>query len=498
MSAFYNVDQPPFNMGSAARAIAAANNGLLFDPSDMSTMFQDSTGATPVTAMEQPVGLWLDKSQGLMLGAELVTNGDFSNGLSGWSPNKASLAVVNGEIAVTNQTGAADEQAEYDITASVSPNKFYKITLTGRQGTATSPAWLLFETDIIGLCDIVIVNEGKYQAILKTPASYDFVKVRLRTQGVAGGVSYFDNISVREIYGNHATQSITAYRPVLSARKNILLATETLATQSVTTLAAQYTLSFTGTGSVTLSGSATGTLTGTGANDRVSFTITPTAGTLTLTVSGSVTNAQLELGASAGPYQRVNTSTDYDTNPALFPKYLKFDGIDDYMNLPYMGLYANGSASVVVARDELTSQSTTHSVSESSSVNNSRFYCLTRSQPGSVNVNPLIRTDSAVDLTYATLITGSVSPLEVRSVVDSGSTLTGYKNTVRGAPASYSRAGATVTLDTTLVGALNFGGVFADFSNMKLYGLIITKSALTDAQRIKCERFLARKAGVML
>ena len=67
----------------------------------------------------------------------------------------------------------------------------------------------------------------------------------------------------------HATQSITASRPTLSARKNLLLATETLATQSVTTLAAQYTLSFTGTGSVTLSGAATGTLTGTG-TDRVS------------------------------------------------------------------------------------------------------------------------------------------------------------------------------------------------------------------------------------
>jgi hypothetical protein len=61
-------------------------------------------------------------------------------------------------------------------------------------------------------------------------------------------------------------------------------------------------LSFFGTGSVTLSGVATGTLNGTGANNRVSLTFTPTAGSLTLTVSGSVTLAQLEQSAFATDY----------------------------------------------------------------------------------------------------------------------------------------------------------------------------------------------------
>ena len=36
--------------------------GLWFDPSDFSTMFQDSAGTTPVTAVGQPVGKILDKS----------------------------------------------------------------------------------------------------------------------------------------------------------------------------------------------------------------------------------------------------------------------------------------------------------------------------------------------------------------------------------------------------------------------------------------------------
>lgn len=41
---------------------AGGTQGVWFDPSDMSTLFQDSAGTTPVTSVEQPVGRMLDKS----------------------------------------------------------------------------------------------------------------------------------------------------------------------------------------------------------------------------------------------------------------------------------------------------------------------------------------------------------------------------------------------------------------------------------------------------
>lgn len=41
---------------------AAGEVGAFFDPSDFSTMFQDNAGATPVTAVDQSVGLIRDKS----------------------------------------------------------------------------------------------------------------------------------------------------------------------------------------------------------------------------------------------------------------------------------------------------------------------------------------------------------------------------------------------------------------------------------------------------
>jgi len=86
---------------------------------------------------------------------------------------------------------------------------------------------------------------------------------------------------------------------------NLFLNSDTLATQDVTVAAVKHTLHFTGTGTVTLSGASTdGPLVGTGTGEahRVSLTFTPTAGTLTCTVTGTVTNAQLEVGGVATSY----------------------------------------------------------------------------------------------------------------------------------------------------------------------------------------------------
>jgi hypothetical protein len=45
-----------------AALFSNGEQGAWYDPSDITTMFQDSAGTTPVTAVGQPVGLILDKS----------------------------------------------------------------------------------------------------------------------------------------------------------------------------------------------------------------------------------------------------------------------------------------------------------------------------------------------------------------------------------------------------------------------------------------------------
>jgi hypothetical protein len=50
------------NVWSPLSLFASSEQGAWYDPSDLSTMFQDSAGTTPVTADGQPVGKILDKS----------------------------------------------------------------------------------------------------------------------------------------------------------------------------------------------------------------------------------------------------------------------------------------------------------------------------------------------------------------------------------------------------------------------------------------------------
>jgi hypothetical protein len=81
---------------------------------------------------------------------------------------------------------------------------------------------------------------------------------------------------------------------------NSLLDGTNLNTQTVTTTATPYTLSFYGTGTIVLAGTNISTQIGTGAYpSRKIFTFTPTAGALTLTVTGTVQYAQLETGSKA-------------------------------------------------------------------------------------------------------------------------------------------------------------------------------------------------------
>lgn len=79
------------------------------------------------------------------------------------------------------------------------------------------------------------------------------------------------------------------------APNNLVLNSATLSTQTVTVaVGVSYILSFYGTGSVALSGAATATVNGTGAGNRVYQKVTATTASLVLTVTGSVTSAQLE------------------------------------------------------------------------------------------------------------------------------------------------------------------------------------------------------------
>ena len=294
-------------------------------------LFQDSAGTIPVTAVEQPVGLMLDKSKGLALGAELVTNGDFSNGTTGWSANNSTITNVNSQLVVTATSNSPYIITSFNTAAGIT--YFVSFTIISRQQTGSIFAYVGTTAASFNLAFLNAgVEVGTRTLMFVGTGATVYLTLSGSSLALAGDTTTFDNISVKQIAGNHAfqgdmTTGAAAKRPMLSARVNILLATATLSTQSVTSSATNYTLAFAGTGTVTLSGTATGVLSA-GTN-----TFTATAGTLTLTVSGSVALADLRptnSGALLPPYQRVNTASDYNT--VGFPLYLKANGTSSAMS----------------------------------------------------------------------------------------------------------------------------------------------------------------------
>jgi hypothetical protein len=317
---------------SPGALFSAGEQGAWYNPSDFTTMFQDSAGTTPVTAVEQPVGLLLDKSKKLAVGSELVTNGTFDVDTTGWTAGTSMTLTANaGNLRITR--GASVNQNNYTSLTTVA-GKTYRISweYKGRSAGSTQYTDFRIGTTIGGTNLFRQFDSSASEFSQTTRTGYfvaagttTYVTILLR-DGVSGDWIQADNISVREIAGNHAFQATSASRPVLSARVNQLLDTATLSTQNVTTLAATYTLSFSGAGTVTASGTNIGVYTA-GSNSLVC-----TAGTLTLTVVGSVTFADLRVtntGVGLPAYQAVVTSTDYDTTG--FPLYLRFDGTDDFL-----------------------------------------------------------------------------------------------------------------------------------------------------------------------
>jgi hypothetical protein len=319
---------------------AASEPGVWYDPSDLTTMFQDTAGTTPVTTPGQTVALLLDKSKGLVLGTELGN----AALLDKRPATDGTVTRSSGIITFTSAASGLSLAISQEITGLIIGNT-YRFNGRMRRTVGASPVQPQIRTTSGGGGSTLLVgpNIGSeftsfsiFWVATQTSAHFSFSTL------AAGQTIEVDEaaFSVKLLAGNHATQATTASRPTygivpLGGRRNLLLATDTMATQSLTVAAVAHTLAFTGTGTVTLTGaSIAGPLIGTGASNRVSLTFTPTAASLTLTVVGSVTLAQLELGSTATAYQRVGTAFDVTEAGVRSLSYLSFDGVDDFLVTP--------------------------------------------------------------------------------------------------------------------------------------------------------------------
>lgn len=182
--------------------------GAWYDPSDFSTLYQTSTGTTPVTAVEQPVGLMLDRSRGLVLGPELVTNGSFTTD-SDWT--KGTGWTISDGVA----TGTAGVQSDLSQSAILTVGATFVLEIT--VATLTAGSLVVF----VGSTSNGIVAAGTYTFVVQCTANTNLT-IR-KTALFAGTIS---RVSAKLLPGNHASQATSTSRPVLRARYNLLTYTE--------------------------------------------------------------------------------------------------------------------------------------------------------------------------------------------------------------------------------------------------------------------------------
>ena len=268
--------------------------GAWYDPSDTSTLFQDSAGTTPVTAVEQPVGLMLDKSQGLVLGSELVTNGDFASA-SGWTlPGTGTNSITGGQAVLSGASGYLLRTG-----TSITAGNWYRVsfTVSGYSGSGTVRPYIqaspVFGSNVTG--------NGTFVQYLLATATNASTEV-----GLNFGTSFtgnIDDISIKSIAGNHALQATSASRPVLRARYNLLTYSEQFdnAAWSISGVTRSNNTQTAPDGTVTAE-----TITGSSGTSAILFTTsgyTALAGNLTVSTyikAGTADYAVLSLWAGSG------------------------------------------------------------------------------------------------------------------------------------------------------------------------------------------------------
>ena len=465
--------------------------GAWYDPSDLSTMFDSSAGTTqcamPGLGSAVSVGLMLDKSQGLVLGPELVTNGDFSSGTTGWSNQNATLSVVSGQLSVVATTAFA---YAYQTFTTV-PGTTYKIAFDYNQSTANIARYFvgtsLGGAELIGLTTVSGVGSISRYFVATTTTTY----INFGLQNSSGLQALFDTISVKALPGNHAIAFNNTARPELRARVNLLVATATLSTQSVTTQATSYTLRFAGAGSITLSGTATGSY------SAGTHTITCTAGTLTLTVSGTVTTADLRpanSGALLPAYQAVVDANTYDTSG--FPLYLRFDGIDDSMYTP-ANLNLSGTDKVAVfagVRRNTTATMFPVELSAQASANNGAFAIGTDSGGFEYFFDSRGTALQQILIDNAAYNAPVTNVLTLSSDIAAPSLIARINSTQVGANTSSQGSGNYGTYPL-YIGARNNASFFF---NGHLYSLIIAGSAVSAGNISATEQWVAQRTGIVI
>ena len=131
-------------------------------------------------------------------GPELVTNGDFASGTTGYTPVSSTIAAVAGELELTG-VGSPYPSAYQSFTSVV--GQVYVARARGRKGTAAN-AQLLLQNSFTSLAQTTTTSSSLvdftpiYAAAVSTSTK---ITASISNGGAESGTAYFDNLSVKQV-----------------------------------------------------------------------------------------------------------------------------------------------------------------------------------------------------------------------------------------------------------------------------------------------------------
>lgn len=165
---------------------------LYYFTEDFAGLYQAAAGTTPVTAVGQPVGLMLDRRFGLVRGPEL------------WSgPFIFRNASESGGVFTFESAPSASyiRKAGFDV------GKAYALSFRVTSMSEGAIRAYIGSTNIV----VTFTGPGTYEAVSVMRGADQVHFLSIGTDNTAT----IDNISLREVPGNHASQTTTTARPTL-------------------------------------------------------------------------------------------------------------------------------------------------------------------------------------------------------------------------------------------------------------------------------------------
>ena len=444
--------------GFNPRALFAASEpGAWYDPSDMSTLFQDSAGTTPCYQpgqgqVDPPVGRILDKSGRGNHATQTTTTSrptlSARYNLLTKSDQFADVVWIKTRCAVTANAGLAPD-------GSLAASKL--VEDTSATATHAMQGQILTLQAVLHTCTVYLKAAERSWALLRVGASS------------ANFFAYFN--LANGVIGNAGAG--TTFASIISVGDGWYRCQVT----GTPAAASDYALSLfpaAGNGGVTYSGDGTSGIYIWGADIRPAND-----------------------GVGLPPYQRVVDANTYDTTG--FPLYLKFDGVDDFLQTASVDFSGTDKLFVSAALRKL-SDAAAGIVVELSLVSNSNPGAFALLAPSGANPTMGVYLRGATTLVTKNALSGIASPASgvLTGVFDLAAITQQARIRINGQP-----AGGSASSDAG-------GGVFGSYPlyvgkrglnastmfNGRLYGLLIRGAATPDATIAAVESYLNSKARI--